>query len=221
MSTPDSGKAVSVVDLTLRTAGVIRVDGVSAEVAPASLVAILGANGSGKSSLLDLMAGIIAPTSGTITLGGRPLTSFSPRSLARQRAWLGQTTHGAGDYPVHEVIAWGRGKANDDAPPGPSLETLATELGLGDLLDAPLRRLSGGERQRTHLARIWLQDAPVTFLDEPDASLDSRGRELLHRLIADKRARGHAIVIVTHDHEWAKATADHIWVMEHGVLTEQ
>jgi len=213
--------AVSAVDLTLRTAGVTRVNAVNAEVPAGSVVAIVGANGSGKSSLMDLMAGMAEPTSGSITLGGQPLASYSPRELARQRAWLGQTTPGAGDYPVREVIAWARGKTNDDAASRPSVENLAAALGLTDLMDAPLRRLSGGERQRTHLARIWLQDAPVTFLDEPDASLDTQGRELLHRLIDDKRARGHAIVIVTHDRDWAVATADHIWVMDHGGLTER
>lgn len=213
--------AVSVTDLHLRTAGVTRVEAVNAEVPAGSVVAIVGANGSGKSSLLDLMAGMTEPTGGLITLGGQPLTTYSPWELARQRAWLGQTTPGAGDYPVHEVIGWGRSKTNNDNASRPPVENLAAALGLSDLLAAPLRRLSGGERQRTHLARIWLQDAPVTFLDEPDASLDTQGRQLLSHLIDEKRARGHAIVIVTHDRGWAARAADQIWVMDHGVLTEQ
>lgn len=212
--------AIRLVDLSLRTAGVTRVGAVTAEVHVGELVAIVGDNGSGKSSLLDVMAGMIQPTGGTVEVCGQPVNSFSPRALARQRAWLGQTTPGAGDYAVRDVIGWGRRHNNDDSLPG-AIEDLAAILGLADLLDSPLRRLSGGERQRTHLARIWYQDAPVTLLDEPDASLDAQGRDLLHHLIDEKRTRGHAIVIVTHDRGWATAAADHIWVLDHGVLTEQ
>ncbi|MDA3022178.1 MAG: ABC transporter ATP-binding protein [Actinomycetota bacterium] len=207
--------------LTLRTSGLTRVDDVSAEVLPASLVAIVGANGSGKSSLLDLMAGVTKPTSGQISLNGQPLRSISPDRLALQRAWLSQTTLGGEAYLVREVIAWGRGRAKDDELTRASVDALAGTLGLTELLTVPLGRLSGGERQRANLARIWLQDAPLTLLDEPDASLDSEGRKLLHQLIGQKRDRGHAIVIVTHDHEWARASADHIWVMNHGARTEQ
>lgn len=212
---------MSAVDLTLRTDDVTRVDAVNAEIPAGSLVTIVGANGSGKSSLLDLLAGITAPTNGMITLAGQLLSSFSPRELARQRAWLGQSTPGGWDYAVREVISWGRRKTNDDAASPPTIEDLATEFGLGEFLDAPLRRLSSGERQRTHLARIWMQDAPITLLDEPDANLDECGRDHVHRSIDAKRARGHAIVIVTHDPAWAASAADHIWVMDHGVLTEQ
>lgn len=207
-------------ELTLQSAGLMRVAGVSADVLPGQLVAIVGANGSGKSSLLDLMAGIIQPTAGRIFINEHPLVTYSAARLARARAWLGQSTPGAQDYSVREVIAWG-GRTNDAPLSSLAVENLAEALGLSDLLTAPLRRLSGGERQRTHVARIWLQDAPMTMLDEPDASLDEQGRELLHRLIDQKRDRGHAVVIVTHDREWATAAADHVWVMDRGVLTAQ
>ncbi len=94
-------------------------------------------------------------------------------------------------------------------------------LGIAHLMDKPIGSLSGGERQRVHLARIWEQDAAVTLLDEPDASLDTAGRERLHQLITDSTSTGKSIVIVTHDRPWAHAVADEVWVMDAGTLAAQ
>lgn len=211
-------------ELTLRSAGHTRVESVNAVVHSGQVVAVVGANGSGKSSLLAVMAGQIAPTSGQALLEGRPVHEITPTERARQLAWLGQTTAGAGAYSVSDVISWGRicrrGTRRTTTVTGDTTE-LVERLGIAHLMDKPIGSLSGGERQRVHLARIWEQDAAVTLLDEPDASLDTAGRERLHQLITDSTSTGKSIVIVTHDRPWAHAVADEVWVMDAGTLAAQ
>jgi len=211
-------------ELTLRSAGHTRVESVNAVVHSGQVVAVVGANGSGKSSLLAVMAGQIAPTSGQALLEGRPVHEITPTERARQLAWLGQTTAGAGAYSVSDVIAWGRicrrGTRRTTTVTGDTTE-LVERLGIAHLMDKPIGSLSGGERQRVHLARIWEQDAAVTLLDEPDASLDTAGRERLHQLITDSTSTAKSIVIVTHDRPWAHAVADEVWVMDAGTLAAQ
>jgi len=225
--------ALELQELTLRSAGHTRVESVSAVVHGGQVVAILGANGSGKSSLLALMAGQIAPTSGQALLEGRPVHGIAPGERARQLAWLGQSTVGAEAYSVRDVISWGgisrRGARGARGTTGTRGTTTATgdatemveRLDIAHLLGKPLGSLSGGERQRVHLARIWQQRAPITLLDEPDAALDSTGREQLHQLITDTASEGRSVVIVTHDRSWAHAVADEVWVMDAGTLTAQ
>lgn len=215
------GGTVELAGVTLTTDGATRLRDVDAQVLPGRLVAIVGANGSGKSSLLDVLAGVVAPTTGRVLIDGTPIGSLSPGDLARRRAWLGQSTLGASDYCVQEVIGWGGSRVGGGSHGARSVEETASAFELLDLLDVPLGRLSGGERQRTHLARIWMQDVPITLLDEPDANLDDVNSLRLRRLIDDKRESGRTVVVVTHDRSWAQTAADEIWVMEHGSLRRQ
>jgi iron complex transport system ATP-binding protein len=209
-------------DLSLTTGGALRVDQVNAHVTPGRLIAVIGANGSGKSSLLSLTAGHLAPTSGQVLLAGQPIGSLAPAERARHLAWLGQSTPGAETFAVRDVVAWGlasQPKSQRATQLDPA-EAIA-RVGLSDLADAPLGSLSGGERQRAHIARVWVQAAPITLLDEPDASLDESGRQLLRGLITQKVNSGHAVVIITHDRQWATNAADELWVMDAGRLTTQ
>jgi iron complex transport system ATP-binding protein len=209
-------------NLSLTTGGALRVDQVNAHVTPGRLIAIVGANGSGKSSLLSLMAGHLTPSSGQVLLDGQPVSSLTPMQRARQLAWLGQSTPGAETFAVRDVVAWGPvAQPKSQHPAHLNLAGAIDLVGLSHLADAPLGSLSGGERQRAHIARVWVQAAPITLLDEPDASLDESGRQLLRGLITQKADSGHAVVIITHDRQWATNTADELWVMDAGRLTTQ
>jgi len=209
-------------DLTLTTGGAIRVDRASAHVMTGRLIVIVGANGSGKSSLLSLMAGQVTPSSGQVLLDGHPVGTLTPAHRARNLAWLGQNTPGAETFAVCDVVAWGssgqtKKSRNSNLDPAEAIEL----VGLSHLAHAPMGSLSGGERQRAHIARVWVQGAPITLLDEPDASLDEAGRQLLRRLITEKVGIGHAVVTITHDRHWAETAADEVWVMESGRLATQ
>lgn len=209
-------------NVTLTTGSVIRVDDLSADVEAGHLIAIIGANGSGKSSLLSLMAGQLAPTSGEVLVDGQSVSSLPPAVRARHLAWLGQVTTGADSYAVRDVVAWGRvARSKGEVATAVNPADVIELVGLSQLANAPMGSLSGGERQRVHIARVWVQAAPITLLDEPDASLDQAGRLLLRQLITDKRNAGHTIVTVTHDRGWAASAADHVWVMDAGTMTTQ
>lgn len=210
------------IDITLTTGGASRVHQVGVAIDQPGLTAIVGDNGSGKSSLLSLLAGQIPPTAGRVLLDGQPIQELRPRERARQVAWLAQSTPGAETFAVRDVVGWGTtAHQKTAATEAPSTAEVIELLGLDHLASAPLGSLSGGERQRAHLARIWVQGAPIALLDEPDASLDEEGRRLLRAMIEHKVHHGHAIVIVTHDRTWANSAADHVWVMDAGRLTAQ
>lgn len=214
---------LELVDTTLSTGGATRVLEVSTTIHQPGLTAIVGDNGSGKSSLLSLLAGQVAPTSGRVLLDGRPIQEVPPRQRATQVSWLAQSTPGADTFAVRDVVGWGTTAAHrkENATTVPTSDQALEQFGLAHLSDAPLGSLSGGERQRVHLARVWVQAAPITLLDEPDANLDVEARRFLRTMIESKVHHGHAIVIVTHDRAWANDAADHVWVMQAGRLIAQ
>ncbi len=128
-------------NLSLTTGGALRVDQVNAHVTPGRLIAIVGANGSGKSSLLSLMAGHLTPSSGQVLLDGQPVSSLTPMQRARQLAWLGQSTPGAETFAVRDVVGWGAVRAHRASTPR------APQPGRGDRSGGavPPRRCTTGQ----------------------------------------------------------------------------
>ncbi|MDO8411860.1 MAG: thiol reductant ABC exporter subunit CydD [Phenylobacterium sp.] len=180
--------------------------------APAGQVtALLGASGSGKTSLLSVLVGAAPLSAGEVRVDGRALSSEG--SFARSVAWAGQTpTLAPGS--VADNIALGR--------PGASAQTVAAiagKVGLGAAmagraeglqtrLDERGSGLSGGERRRIGLARAWLKPAPILCLDEPTADLDAKAEAEMIAVLASM-ARGRTVLIATHSEKVA-AMADHV-----------
>jgi zinc/manganese transport system ATP-binding protein len=166
-----------------------------------SLTAIIGANGSGKSSLLKVIAGLQKPLAGKVRLnvpfkGG---VSFLPQQQHLDR-----------QFPIslQALVAagfWG----NKQSPEIRSqrLNTVLENWCLKGLEDRPLMALSGGELQRALLARLSLTDAPLLLLDEPHASLDEWGQELLWKHLHEWHHEGRTLMVVCHD---LAAVRDHI-----------
>ena len=158
-----------------------------------SLTAIVGANGSGKSSLLKVLAGLQKPLSGSITLDipRRGGVSFLPQQQHLDR-----------QFPINlqELVAAGAwGKSQTPAQRSARLQAVMKDWALGGLEHRPLMALSGGELQRALLARLSLADAPLLLLDEPHAALDEEGQALLWRHIHSWHAEGRTLVVVCHD----------------------
>ena len=175
-------------------------------IAPGEIVAMVGASGAGKSTVLRLLAGLEPPSAGTVHLtGGRTGFVFQSATLM---PWADALANVA--LPL-ELAGMARAEARDRAA-----EALAA-VALGDRLNARPRQLSGGMAMRVALARALVTEPDLLLLDEPFAALDSVTRrrliEDLHRLWAARHPRP-AIVFVTHDVEEAVYLADRVVVLD-------
>jgi len=211
--------------------------GVSLEVAPGEMLAIVGPNGAGKSTLLRLLGGSLDPWQGTVELLGAPLASFERRALARRLAFVGQENSVAFSFTVLEVVLMGRaphlGSFHFESRGDLMLAREALErFDLLALATRPIQELSGGERKRVFLARALAQEPRVALLDEPTAYLDLRHvAEIFARFSELRAERGLAVVATLHDLNAAALYADRVlllkdgvamgWGAPHEVLTEE
>lgn len=157
-------------------------EGLSLAASPGGAVRVTGENGAGKSSLLRMLAGLLAPAAGTLTVEGRVAL------LAEQHA-LDQ------DVALERALRfWAR---VDGVSRERVTEALAA-VGLARVAEAPVRILSTGQRRRAGLARVLASDAAIWLLDEPTSGLDAASVVMIERLIAAHRAGGGIAVVATH-----------------------
>ncbi len=185
-------------------------------------VGLLGPNGSGKTTLLRALSGLL-PYAGTLTLDGRPVRAWKPPEMARQVAFVRQSTPLSFDFTVEELVLLGRSphKGWLDRHTYADLALVRQALARVDL-DGFARRsvlsLSGGERQRVFLAQALVQQADLLLLDEPTAHLDVHYQFELLNLVRALVQAGRTVVAVFHDIEQAARYADHLLVLDGGRL---
>jgi iron complex transport system ATP-binding protein len=190
---------------------------------PGEKVALVGPNGSGKTTLLRLLAGVLRPTAGDVHLMGQPLKKYSRKLLARELAYLPQSSVTVFDLTVKEVVRQGCYSYSRDIDWQVRQKAVANALAvteIEDLADRPLPSLSGGERQRVFIARAIAQGAPVLLLDEPTAALDIRHSLDVMDLIDDLCATGVSLLCAIHDLELAATRFDRVVVLQEGVLLD-
>jgi iron(III) transport system ATP-binding protein len=201
---------------------VAAVDNVSLDVAKGSRTAVVGASGSGKSSLLRLIAGFENPNTGTITLAGEPVAGDGA-SMPAHRRGVGYVTQDGSLFPhltVAQNVAFGMPVKGDQRQR--RIDELLEMVGL-DTSVAGRRpdQLSGGQQQRIALARALAQSPRLMLLDEPFSALDSGLRGTMRRAVMDVLARASVTsILVTHDHEEALTYADQVAVLIHGRLAQ-
>lgn len=197
--------SISLKNLTLAYGPRTLLHDVSAEIAQASLTALIGRNGTGKSTLLRTIAGLARPSAGEIRLCGRPLAALPPHRLAATVSFVTTDKVRIANLRCEDMVALGRApytnwigrmQESDREIVHRALET----AGIADLARKTMDTLSDGECQRAMIARALAQDTPVMLLDEPTAFLDLPNRyalaSLLRRLARDE---GKCILFSTHD----------------------
>ncbi len=174
---------------------------------------ILGANGAGKSVLMRLMHGLLAPSSGEIRWCGRAERARAQAMVFQRPVMLRRT---ALDNVAYGLKLAGVAGAERRARASAAL----TKVGLSHLAARPARVLSGGEQQRLALARAWALEPQILFLDEPTASLDPGATQEIEQVIAEIVASGCKIVMSTHNLGQARRFADEIIFLDHGAVVE-
>ena len=209
--------------LTVRRGGRAILSDLTCALEPGMFVAVVGANGAGKSTLLSVLAGLLKPDAGQVTLDGTPLTTLSPRDLARRRAYLPQNPRAEWPISVERLVALGltpQLPAFGGLPGGlePRLTQALAACDLSAQRHQPATTLSGGELARAMLARALIGDPQVLVADEPMAGLDPRhSLDTVGRLAA-LAAAGKLVVAAVHDLTLAARHTTHLLALRDGRL---
>lgn len=181
-------------------------------------LALSGPNGGGKTTLGKLAAGILRPSGGRILIGGQDIARLSLGQIGQRAGYLFQDPARQlfaptvlEDLTFPAMIA---GEENADA----AARGLLARLGLSELEDHSVFTLSGGEKQRLALAGILMRRPGLLILDEPTTGLDPAGRDRLGDLIGDAGREGTAVLLITHDLEFAARHAGRRLCLDGGML---
>jgi ABC-type lipoprotein export system ATPase subunit len=202
------------------------VDGVSLEVPSGEFLALLGSSGSGKSSMLNLIAGLDRPTSGSVVVQDRDLAKLSREELAKYRlhvvGMVFQSFNLIASMTVIENVELPLRFAEVDRGQRQTLARDALErVGLRARMDHRPSELSGGEQQRAALARALINRPKLLLADEPTGNLDSRtGTEIMDMLREFNRELGMTVVMVTHERALAEKYAERLVFLADGKLVE-
>lgn len=159
------------------------------------MLQISGPNGSGKTSLLRLLSGLMQPTSGEVRLQGQPLDA-QRGELARNLLWIGHAAGIKGLLTAEENLTW-LCALHQPAGRDAIWQALA-EVGLRGFEDVPCHTLSAGQQRRVGLARLYLSPPPLWILDEPFTALDKHGVAQLEQHLAAHCEQGGLVVLTTH-----------------------
>lgn len=194
-------------------------------VKPGEMVAVIGRNGTGKSTLLRSMIGLLPSLGGTCMLKGKAITQYDLPSRARLTSFVSSQSRELPSLSVGEMVALGRlpytGWMGRLGPEDHArVEAALEEVRMSSFFHRKLDRLSDGERQRAMIARAFVQDTDLMVLDEPTAFLDIPNTFDLIRLLSSFRDGGKSIVYSTHDLETAMQCADKMWIIHEGFIYE-
>ena len=207
-------------DVSWQASDVPIVAGVSFEAAEGDFVAVMGRNGAGKSTVLDLVAGLRTPTSGEIDLGGQPSATLPIRDRARLVAHLPQAVRPDLPFTAGELVLMGRYPHTDrwfeTEADRAAVEAAMRRTGCWEFRGRPARTLSGGERQRVLLAACFAQAPRLWLLDEPSTFLDIDQQIACFESLRAECTGGATCLAVTHDVNLALTYATRLLVLDAG-----
>ena len=191
------------------------------ELAQGEVLALLGPNGGGKTTLLKTLLGLLPPRGGEVRLDGKPLPAYSTRQRAQRIAYVPQVHVGTFAFTVATLVLMGR-TAHGDLFSRPSRADHAVtmsalqRLGIAHLAERPYTMISGGERQLALLARALAQQPRFIVLDEPMANLDFGNQGTVMREVRGLANAGLGVLFTTHDPNHAVRTADRAYLLRAG-----
>ncbi|WP_454193461.1 ABC transporter ATP-binding protein [Paenibacillus sp. Marseille-Q7038] len=198
------------------------VDDLNIQIPQGKITALVGANGSGKSTILKTMARLMQPKKGQVLLDGKSIHKQSTREVAKQLAILPQNPTAPEGLTVTELVSYGRfpyqkGFGSLQAEDKKMIEWAIESTRLHEFHDRPIDQLSGGQRQRAWIAMALAQDTDILFLDEPTTFLDMAHQlEVLQLLEELNVTAKRTIVMVVHDLNHASRYAHHMIAIKQG-----
>jgi ABC-2 type transport system ATP-binding protein len=189
---------------------------VNLDIQRGEILALLGPNGAGKTTLINIVCGIVTPSSGTVTADGHDIV----RDYRAARAKIGlvpQELSTDAFETVWSTVSFSRGLYGK--PPSPAyIEKVLRDLSLWDKKDSKIMTLSGGMKRRVLIAKALSHEPSILFLDEPSAGVDVELRKGMWQMVRDLRGNGVTIILTTHYIEEAEEMADRIGVINKGEL---
>src|SRR5580658_10678290 len=180
------------------------------------IFALLGPNGAGKTTLINVICGIVKPSTGTVTVNGHDILTDYRASRALIGLVPQELTTDAFETPP-ATMRFSRGLFGKPADPG-HIEKVLKQLSLWDKKDAKIRMLSGGMKRRLMIAKALAHEPQILFLDEPTAGVDVELRKDMWQLVRELRASGVTIILTTHYIEEAEEMADRVGVINKGEI---
>ena len=210
--------AVDVRGLVVDRGGHRAVDGVDLVAPTGAITVLLGPNGAGKTSTVEHLEGYLPRAAGEVSVLGRdPARATDRRALHRRVGIMLQRGGIQGAIRPAELLEQYAGFFPDPIDP----DELLDRVGLLHARHTAFRRLSGGEQQRLSLALALVGRPELVFLDEPTAGVDLAGRDLIRTLVRELSSAGTTVVLTTHDLAEAEQLADHVVIVDHGVVVAE
>jgi ABC-2 type transport system ATP-binding protein len=210
--------AIAVDGLTKDYGDVRAVDGLSVSIPAAQVFGLLGPNGSGKTTTINCITGLLKPTKGTIRVGGfdvqsqtgeaRKVMGVSPQETAVYQYLTGR----------ENVELFGRLYSVPGEVLGPRVDYVLEKVGLMNDSERRVSKYSGGMKRRVSIAMALVTDPKIVLLDEPTVGMDPQARRSVWDFVAELKDGGKAIVLTTHYMEEAEELCDQVGVIDHGKL---
>ncbi len=204
---------LEIIDLVKHFPGVNAVDNISFSVESGTCFGLLGPNGAGKTTTIEVIEGILSPTSGTILYNGKSRGKSFKEEVGIQL----QKTELPLFLSVKETIETFRNLYKRKA----AMDDLIDACHLRELLERDNRKISGGQKQRLFLAMALVNDPKLIFLDEPTTGLDPQARRYLWDIVHEIKSRNKTIILTTHYMEEAQILCDRIAIMDYGKIIAQ
>jgi iron complex transport system ATP-binding protein len=198
----------------------------SLEIPAGKVTAILGPNGTGKTTLLHILLGLLKPLNGVVKVSGKSHKEYSRRELSQMIGLVPQFESVPFNFSVFEFVLLGRSPYLKPLQlPGSEDVRISEEAllaaGIAHLRNKPVNEISGGERQLVHISRVLTQQTQILLLDEPTAHLDLENQNRILSLLKQMSSRGNTAVLTTHDPNAAIFAADYFVLMNRGKIAAQ